>query len=112
MRWISSVVWLSVCALAAGCSKSVRPDLGRTSSSSDLAAAASYFPQLQFAGDVVVLDANLEPRVLRHRLFYVTTGPQGGGSRDTVPAYSVLENVRWIRADGSIIDATANSTAD
>jgi hypothetical protein len=100
MRLISLVVMVFACGAAAGCGKSLRPDVVRPGAQDPdagvpSASTGSFVPQLQFAGDVVELDANLRPRVFRHRLFYITEW-------DTVPAYSVLENIRWVSSSSNL----------
>jgi len=102
MRLISLVVMVFACGAAAGCGRSLRPDVVRPGAQDPdagvpSASGGSFVPQLQFAGDVVELDPGFQPRVYRHRLFYVTPGIP----LDTVPAFSVLENVRWVREGGA-----------
>lgn len=100
MRWIPSVVAILALGLVSGCSRSLRPDLTRDGAAEQAVGGPSGPPrvfvlQLQFAGDVVELDASLQALVFRHRLFYLSPDPVTGVAQDTVPAYSVLENIRW-----------------
>ena len=92
------LVLLLVCiAVVVGCSKSVAPILDGPGGGVRAAgsAAQTFRVQLHFVGPVVTLDGAFQPHVDRNADFYVSSNGDPQAPVDTVPAYSVLKQVRW-----------------
>ena len=107
--------WRNPAALLTACSKPMSPMTSRegeagvgAAASSEWSSASVQEPQtararLRFVGDVVELRADFSTHLHRNAEFLVdTVDPWTIGTplRDTVPAYSVLKQVRW-RVDGA-----------
>ena len=101
------LIGITAClGVVAGCSKPVAPIRGSANGVARNAAsgapamdhgsgARSFRVRLHFVGPVVTLDRAFEPRLDRRADFYVYSSGEPAAAVDTVPAYSVLTQVRW-----------------
>lgn len=126
MRHSSGVVVLVALGLAASCSKHFAPVTTQSDAARDAAASISrdvgegaasrpFRVRLHFVGSVVTLDRAFQPRVDPDADFFVFAPMAEGSPPDTVPAYSVLKQVRWSRvrpARTGAIDLAASEIVD
>lgn len=105
MRAWSILTVLAAVAIAAGCSRPHSPVAPLREASSFTATGApadSYYAELEFRGDMLVLGESFTPRLLRNRRFFVRSSDfdplTSVFPRDTVPAGAELVKIRWLPA--------------
>jgi hypothetical protein len=101
MRSISRFASIIPAALlflvAAGCGKTLAPDVGPKvlSDGAGVGAAGSFTGRLKAVGAIVSLDRNFNPHVSRNEAFYVEELAPGESRTDTVPAYATVKKFEW-----------------